>query len=112
MELCIDTIADRSTVQLGARRISFPSRRFDGKQTLVQKIENLLQRNNLEPADISAVAVNPGPGPYTAVRVGVSVANALARVWNKPIRYSGGRDIVSLARPVYQKILASEPARR
>ena len=37
-------------------------------------IEEILKENNLTIRDLSAVAVSEGPGSYTGLRVGVSVA--------------------------------------
>lgn len=40
-------------------------------------IDELLNRNNLSPQDIDAVAVSKGPGSYTGLRIGVSTAKGL-----------------------------------
>lgn len=41
--------------------------------------QELLQEQNLRPADLSAVAASIGPGSYTGIRIGVSTARAFAQ---------------------------------
>ena len=40
---------------------------------------------DLEPYGIDALAVDVGPGSFTGVRIGVCVANAMAKAWQKPV---------------------------
>lgn len=56
-------------------------------QRILIKINKLLINNKLKLSDISAIAVNRGPGSYTGLRVGVSVANCLA--WTRRIPVYG-----------------------
>lgn len=51
---------------------------FNRGQVVLPIIKELLEKHNLSPKDIDAVEVNAGPGSFTGVRVGVSIANALA----------------------------------
>lgn len=48
-----------------------------GSQTLLPQVAKLVGRNNLEFEDIKSIKVATGPGSFTGLRVGVSVANAL-----------------------------------
>lgn len=48
-----------------------------GSQILLPLIQKLLEKNSLEFKDLTAIEVETGPGSYTGIRVGVSVANAL-----------------------------------
>src|SRR3989344_8198211 len=48
-----------------------------GSQVLLPLIEKLLKQQGLEYKDLDAVEVGTGPGSFTGLRVGVSVANAL-----------------------------------
>lgn len=49
-----------------------------GSQIVLAMIEEILQKNNLSLFDINQIFVNQGPGSYTGLRVGISIANALA----------------------------------
>ena len=48
-------------------------------------IEEVLTRVQLKPAQIDAIAVSEGPGSYTGVRIGVSIAKTLAWTLKKPL---------------------------
>ena len=66
-------------------------------ETLTMEIEALLAKHQYELSDITGVAVYQGPGSFTGLRIGISVANALAsglnvatypldeQTWGKPI---------------------------
>lgn len=47
-------------------------------QIVLSLIDKLLKKHKLHISDISKIKVNPGPGSFTGVRVGVSIANALS----------------------------------
>lgn len=53
--------------------------------TAMPTIEQLVQLVGIEPKDIDAIAVSEGPGSYTGVRIGVTIAKTLAWTLNKPI---------------------------
>lgn len=48
-------------------------------------IEDMLSRNKLKMKDLKAVAVSKGPGSYTGLRIGVSVAKGLCYGANLPL---------------------------
>jgi tRNA threonylcarbamoyladenosine biosynthesis protein TsaB len=48
-------------------------------------IEELFAQNNIEPKILDAVAVSKGPGSYTGLRIGVSVAKGLCYGLNIPL---------------------------
>ena len=48
-------------------------------------IEDLVKKNKLQLSDIQAVAVSEGPGSYTGLRIGVSVAKGLCYALQIPL---------------------------
>ncbi|MCL6259370.1 tRNA (adenosine(37)-N6)-threonylcarbamoyltransferase complex dimerization subunit type 1 TsaB [Aquiflexum sp. TKW24L] len=52
---------------------------------LMLLIENLFLQVGLKPIELSAVAVSSGPGSYTGLRIGLSVAKGLAFAFNLPL---------------------------
>ncbi|MFJ7936722.1 tRNA (adenosine(37)-N6)-threonylcarbamoyltransferase complex dimerization subunit type 1 TsaB [Sporosarcina sp. NPDC096371] len=48
-------------------------------------IEELLAKVGIKPTDIDAIAVSEGPGSYTGVRIGVTIAKTLAWTLDKPL---------------------------
>jgi tRNA threonylcarbamoyladenosine biosynthesis protein TsaB len=57
-------------------------------ETLTHQMHELLARHDKQLADINRVVVYSGPGSFTGLRIGVSVANALA--------YGLGIDVVGM----------------
>lgn len=53
---------------------------------LVPTIENVLKEHNLLPKDLSQIVVVNGPGSFTGVRLGITVAKTLAYTLNIPIK--------------------------
>lgn len=49
---------------------------------LVKRIVEILKRHNLKPNDINLIATNIGPGSFTGIRVGLTVARAFAQGTN------------------------------
>ena len=49
---------------------------------LVKKIVEMLKNNNLKPQDIDLITTNIGPGSFTGIRVGLTVARAFAQSIN------------------------------
>lgn len=47
-------------------------------QVVLPIIDRLLEKHQLQPSDITGINVNNGPGSFTGLRVGVSIANAMA----------------------------------
>ncbi len=53
--------------------------------TLLSKIENILSKNSRELTDIIQVIVYKGPGSFTGLRIGITVANTLGYVLAVPV---------------------------
>ncbi len=56
-----------------------------GSQVLLSLIKKLLSKNKIEFKDLSSVEVEIGPGSFTGLKVGASVANALAFALKIPV---------------------------
>ncbi len=132
MWLALETATDRASVAVGATgddavEESLPgARRHAG--ALLPMIEAALRRRGVTLDDLSGVVVSDGPGSFTGLRVGASVAKALARarglaLWTAPslvVRAAGvagpGGGIVlsvsdALRGEVYAAVVRVEPGR-
>lgn len=56
-----------------------------GSQVLLGLIHEALKKSKLEFKDLGEIQVNPGPGSYTGLKVGASVAQALGFALNIPV---------------------------
>jgi tRNA threonylcarbamoyladenosine biosynthesis protein TsaB len=61
-------------------------------ETLHKKIQNILESAQLQWTDIQGVVCYKGPGSFTGLRIGASVANALAANNNIPIVGTSGEN--------------------
>jgi tRNA threonylcarbamoyladenosine biosynthesis protein TsaB len=67
-------------------------------QIVLPMLEQLLRDHHLELHDLDAIRVELGPGSFTGVRVGVTIANTLGSILQIPIN---GKKIGELVEPVY-----------
>lgn len=96
MKLFIDTSdSDKITIRLNDKEFTMKSR-VNKSQTLLPLIIEKLEEKNLNLKNISEIEVVLGPGSFTGLRVGISVANTLA--WSLGIPINGSK---KLAEPVY-----------
>ncbi|MFH0864168.1 MAG: hypothetical protein V1858_03715 [Candidatus Gottesmanbacteria bacterium] len=80
MKLFIDTGDNTKTiVGLDNIRLEKPTGPDKSQQVLVL-IDQLLKENHKQIKDITDIVVNIGPGSFTGLRVGITVANTLAWV--------------------------------
>ncbi len=91
--LCIETGTDICSVALARNRtlISLIESR-EGKQhaqNLGVYVEEILRENDLDAEELAAVAVGKGPGSYTGLRIGVSLA--------KGISYAAGIPLIAVS---------------
>jgi len=82
MLLFIDpTEIDKTTIALvSGKKIfkkSWPSR-FKQSETLLTQIKKIFRAQKISWQNISKIAVVAGPGPFSRIRTGVAMANALA----------------------------------
>ncbi|MBI3290206.1 tRNA (adenosine(37)-N6)-threonylcarbamoyltransferase complex dimerization subunit type 1 TsaB [Candidatus Microgenomates bacterium] len=100
MKLFIDT-SDSERIIVG---VDGEKQATDAKvqkaQMLLLVIDKLLRKKKLEIKDIEEIQVNTGPGSFTGLRVGISVANTLG--WALGVRVNGKEVKKSLIEPVYQ----------
>ena len=67
-------------------------------QAVLPLTEKLLKKNKLTLKNLTGIKVNPGPGSFTGLRVGVSVANTLGYLLKIPIN---GKKVGELVEPKY-----------
>jgi tRNA threonylcarbamoyladenosine biosynthesis protein TsaB len=60
--------------------------------TIHRRLQKLLELAGKELNHIQAIACFQGPGSFTGLRIGLSVANALAHAYDVPIVAEGGKD--------------------
>ncbi|MFH0912158.1 MAG: tRNA (adenosine(37)-N6)-threonylcarbamoyltransferase complex dimerization subunit type 1 TsaB [Patescibacteria group bacterium] len=86
--LAIDTTADNAGIGLageGLNKIVTWISERNQSQELLPKIDQLLKANGVGPEQLKWVAVNLGPGSFTGLRVGISVANTFGYALSVPI---------------------------
>ncbi|MFC1649184.1 tRNA (adenosine(37)-N6)-threonylcarbamoyltransferase complex dimerization subunit type 1 TsaB [Patescibacteria group bacterium] len=90
MKLYIDTSnGERVMIQFDEERLETKSKK-DKSQKLLEFLDKKLKEKKLKLSDVSEIEVNTGPGSFTGLRVGVSVAQTLGWVLNVPVN---GKDI-------------------
>lgn len=65
-------------------------------QVTLPMIDELLRKHKLGLKDLSEIKVNPGPGSFTGLRVGISIANALGYQLKIPVN-----GIMGIVEPEY-----------
>lgn len=99
MKLFIDT-SDNTKIIIGLdkKRWSFPMKEHKSQQ-LLSLVDQALKKTGCSLNQINQIEVNLGPGSFTGLRVGVSVANALGWALKIPIN---GQKIGKLVEPRYE----------
>ena len=87
--LNIETSTEVCSVSIAQNgRTLFKKESLEGlnhSRVLTVFIDELFKENNIEPKMLDAVAVSKGPGSYTGLRIGVSVAKGLCYGLNIPL---------------------------
>lgn len=73
---------------------SWPAHR-ELAETLHRTIDALLQGQSKTMADIAGIAAYQGPGSFTGLRIGLTVANALAYAYKLPVVATSGETWIS-----------------
>ena len=99
--LFIDTSSNEEiTVRLTIGDKTFTEQKKVDKmraQAVLPMVDGLLIQQGLTTKDLTSLEVNPGPGSFTGLRVGVAIANTLATTLKIPLN---GK-INSLVEPIY-----------
>lgn len=89
MQLAIDSASDEPGIALAVDGVAALTLTWQTQQNhsveLLPNIERLLEEAGRKKSDVDAVFVDIGPGGYAALRVGVSVAKAMAHGLGVPI---------------------------
>ena len=72
-------------------------------ETIHLKIKELLESQGRTLDELEAIAAFPGPGSFTGLRIGLSVANALAYSLQIPIITQKGEDWIEKARDTIEQ---------
>ncbi len=92
MKLYIDTSNSLET-KIGLDRKIYKFKNKDHKsQRLLSFIDNILKKEKKTMRDVEEIEINLGPGSFTGLRVGLSVANALS--WALDIPLNGGKKLL------------------
>ena len=83
LSIAIETSCRPGGVALGIGRKLSNVRDFDASARhatqLIRHLDGLLTEHNLTPRDVSEVYVSTGPGSFTGLRIGITVARTLAQ---------------------------------
>ncbi|MDF2721458.1 MAG: universal bacterial protein YeaZ [Paenibacillus sp.] len=97
--LAIDTSTGVLTVALSERKRIIAERQTHAERNhsiqLLPQIDAMLKEAGTAPSDLDAVAVGVGPGSYTGVRIGVTVAKTFA--WSLGIPVVGVSSLEAMA---------------
>lgn len=67
-------------------------------QALLPLIEKILNEKKIKLQDLTEIQVNPGPGSFTGIRIGLTIANTLAFLLKVPVN---GKPVGEMAEPIY-----------
>jgi tRNA threonylcarbamoyladenosine biosynthesis protein TsaB len=85
MKLIIDTSSAEKIVLKLDGHVFETDAKNRKSQKLLPFLEDILSKSEMQFSDISEIQATPGPGSFTGLRVGVSVANALGYLLRVPV---------------------------
>ncbi len=85
MKLSIDTTNNQQIILKLDHKQRVKTYDSPRSQDLLNLINDFLGEEKVSLKDLSAISVNPGPGAFTSLRVGIAVANALGLALNLPV---------------------------
>ncbi|MDQ3138378.1 MAG: tRNA (adenosine(37)-N6)-threonylcarbamoyltransferase complex dimerization subunit type 1 TsaB [Gemmatimonadota bacterium] len=89
MRLALETATDRASVALGASAMGVFESELTGTRrhaaTLLPMVDDLLRQAGATLDDVTALVLSDGPGSFTGLRVGASVAKALVQARGLPL---------------------------
>lgn len=101
MKIYIDTSSNEKTIiRVGDRKLTKSSTAWRS-QVVLPMIVDMLQKQGSTLKDVTEIEVNPGPGSFTGLRVGITIANALGYVLKIPVN---GKNVekLEIVEPVYE----------
>ncbi len=106
--LCIESSTKNCSVALVEGRTLLDSKEeFNEKYSHAEKltvfIQDILKESNLKTSDLSGVMVGKGPGSYTGLRIGVSVAKGLCYGLNIPLMSMTSTEVL------FQQVIEDHP---
>lgn len=108
--LAIDTTEANTGIGLGGPGLhkirTWVSYRNQSKE-LLPNIDRLLRSNKIKPKQLRQVAANLGPGSFTGLRIGISIANAFGYALNIPV--AGKSGLTGIARQRIETLLKLKP---
>ena len=90
--LCSVAIGHAQAPPLGAKELADPHAH---STALASMVEQLMHELGLDLEQLSAVAINKGPGSYTGLRIGTSLAKGICYALSKPLVAIGCREIMA-----------------
>ena len=88
-QLCIETATEVCSVALGKDDVLLTEDNIDRKnshtETLTLQIDHVLSQAGISYKDLGGVTISSGPGSYTGLRVGASVAKGICYAWDLPM---------------------------
>ncbi len=103
MKTLIISTSDNKQILVGLRidnKEFFKSQKVDisKAQATLPLIEKILKEKGIALLDLNSIEVNTGPGSFTGIRVGISIANALSFALGIPVN---GKAAPDFADPLY-----------